>query len=53
MEFGVIDANLVRSSLSTAERTADDDDDDGDDHLNDLIAKFENVECLDLSCSSE
>lgn len=49
MDFGVIDVNLVRSSLSTAERTAD----DKDDNLNDLIAKFENVEYLDLSCSSE
>ncbi|VVC30548.1 Leucine-rich repeat,Leucine-rich repeat domain, L domain-like [Cinara cedri] len=48
MEFGVIDANVVLSNI--AECNVDDDNKNGD-NLDGLIAKFENVEYLDLSCS--
>lgn len=46
MEFTVIDANVVRSNCSAAEFSETDD-------LNDAIAKFKDIQCLDLCCLSK
>lgn len=46
MEFTVIDANVIRSHCGNKV-------DDSRDDTDQLIAKFKDIECLDLSCLSE